>query len=169
MDPLWCDNYVTSFCSKKVVVFELICLIWHCMSCSVTVSRATLLYSVDAETPCYNALVWYNEESPACLIVSVQPLASVFVSVGREGRGDSLSPEWHTLHRRRAGPLPSLCTAGLLPAIQPWTGQLCLVNTHTHNVFVCPSLNHFFLFMSNNCMGIVMRGCYEYSAVTVQY
>lgn len=44
---------------------------------------------------------------------------SVFVSVGREGRGDSLSPEWHTLHWRRAGPLPSLCTAGLLPAIQP--------------------------------------------------
>lgn len=55
----------------------------------------------------------------------------VFVLVGREGRGDSLSPEWHTLYRRRAGPLPSVCTAGLLPAFQPRAGHFCLVNTHT--------------------------------------
>lgn len=58
----------------------------------------------------------------------------VFVSVGREGRGDSLSPERHTLYWRRAGPLPSVCTARLLPALQPRTGHLRLVNTHTHTV-----------------------------------
>lgn len=66
-----------------------------------------------------------------------QPL--LFVSAGREGRGDSLSPEWHTLHRRRAGPLPSVCTAGLLPALQQRAGHLCLVNTHTHGF--CLSFN----------------------------
>ncbi len=58
----------------------------------------------------------------------------VFVSIGREGRGDSLSPEWHTLYRRRAGPLPSVCTTGLLPALQPRAGHFCLVNTHTHTI-----------------------------------
>lgn len=54
------------------------------------------------------------------------------VFVGREGCGDALGPEWDTLDRRRAGPLPSVCTAGLLPAFQPRAGHLCLVTTHTH-------------------------------------
>lgn len=56
---------------------------------------------------------------------------SIFVSVGREGGGDSLSAEWHPLHRWRAGPLPSVCTAGFLPALQPRAGHLCLVTPHT--------------------------------------
>lgn len=54
----------------------------------------------------------------------------LFVSVGREGRGDSLGPERYTLHRRRAGSLSSVCTAGLSPAFQPGAGHLCLVTTH---------------------------------------
>lgn len=61
----------------------------------------------------------------------------VFVSVGCEGRSDSLSPEWHTLNRGRAGALPSVCTAGFLPAFQPGAGHLCLVTTHKYTQIHC--------------------------------
>lgn len=64
--------------------------------------------------------------------VTCQMWPCVFVSLGCESRGDSLSPEWHTFYRRRAGPLPSVCTAGFLPALQPRAGHLRLVNTDTH-------------------------------------
>lgn len=59
-----------------------------------------------------------------------------FVSVGCKGCGDSLSAEWHPLNRRRAGPLPSVCTAGLSPALQQRAGHLSLVIARTYTRIV---------------------------------
>lgn len=73
--------------------------------------------------------------------VALNAAACVLLSAGREGRGDSLSPEWHSLHRRRAGPLPPVCTAGLPPALQQRAGHLCLVNTHAHARGFCLSFS----------------------------
>lgn len=73
--------------------------------------------------------------------VALNAATCVLLSAGREGRGDSLSPEWHSLHRRRAGPLPPVCTAGLPPALQQRAGHLCLVNTHAHAHGFCLSIS----------------------------
>ena len=54
-----------------------------------------------------------------CTLEDVFGSCVVIVSfIGCEGSGDPLGPEWDPLHRRSAGPLPSVCTAGLLPALQ---------------------------------------------------
>lgn len=95
------------------------------------------IYNPDPQqTPqeCHNfystdLLVWINIRATCTNteVVLCWSSAPLCVSLGREGCGDSLSPERHSLHRWRAGPLPFVCTAGLPPAFQPGTGHLCLV------------------------------------------